>query len=121
MKLTNDQLDTLRHILGINTPYDRVPRSYRNCAAVNPGDLEFIELEKIGAVERYQIAIETQYHWYQCTEAGKLVAMRSHKAIQKTKAQRRYSAYLDMTDICQDLTFREFLIAPEYAEIRENA
>lgn len=26
MKLTNEQLHTLRHMLGINTPYDREPR-----------------------------------------------------------------------------------------------
>ncbi|KKM80022.1 hypothetical protein LCGC14_1344040 [marine sediment metagenome] len=120
MKLTNDQLYTLRHMLGINTPYDRVPKPYRDYAAVPPGDAEFLELERLGAVERYTASLG-EYTYFRCTEAGKLAAIRSHKTIRKTKPQRRYSAYLDMIDAFQDLTFKEFLTRPEFKEDRENA
>lgn len=121
MNLTKAQLHTLRHMLGINTPNDRVPRPYRNHAAVPPGDPEYIELERLGAVERYTCRGSAEYHWYQCTEAGKLAAMRSHRAIRRTKPQRRYVKYLDMSDCYQDLTFKEFLTHPYFKEARESA
>ena len=38
MKLTDDQLDTLRHMLGINTPNDRIPRPYRNYYCADKGE-----------------------------------------------------------------------------------
>ena len=122
MELSKDHLHTLRHMLGINTPHDRIPRPYRNYAAISPGDSEFEELERIDVVEKYRSCDPTtQYDWFQCTEAGKLAAMRSHKDIRQTKAQRRYSKFLDLCDCYPDLTFYEFLINPEFAEIREDA
>ena len=120
MKLTNNQLHTLRHMLGINTPNDRVPKPYRDYAAVSPGDAEFLELERLGAVERYTVSLG-EYTYFRCTEAGKLAAMRSHRAIRKGKPQRRYSVYLDICDSYQDLTFKDFLTNPKFKEARDNA
>ncbi len=120
MHLTNDKLDTLRHMLGINTPNDRIPKPFRNYAAVNPGDKEFAELELIGAVERYTASLG-EYTYFRCTEAGKLAAMRSHRTIRKGTPQRRYSVYLDICDSYQDLTFKDFITNPEFKEARENA
>ena len=119
--MNGKQLDHLRHMLGINDPYKRVPKPYRNHAAVNPGDPEWLELERLGMVERYQPRGPSDYHYYRCTDMGKLAAMRSHRTIRKTKAQRRYSAFLDISDCMPDTTFKEFLIAPEFADIRANA
>ena len=121
MDLTNNQLYTLRHMLGINTPNDRVPRPYRNYAAVTPEDPEYIELKRLGAVERYVCQGSAEYHWYRCTEAGKLAAMRSHRKIRRTKSQRRYVKFLDVSDCYQDLTFREFLTHPYFKDARESA
>lgn len=121
--LTEDQLDTLRHMLGINTPYDRVPKPYRNYAAVNPGDPEFLELEKRGMVKRFARAKPgvTEDDYYRCTEKGRLEAMRSHRNIRKSRSQRRYNKYLEVSDICPDLTFKEFLTDPAFKESRKEA
>lgn len=121
MKLTKDQLDTLRHMLGINTPWDRVPKPYRNYYAATLGDVGLFELELLGAVEKYETNSDSEYGWYRCTEEGKLAAMRSHKDIRYKKAQRRYAAYLDMTDVFPGLTFKDFLTYPDFKEARDRA
>lgn len=121
MKLTDEQLHTLRHMLGINTPNDAAPRPYRNYAAVTIGDGAFLELEQLGAVERYEPRTPTEYHWYRCTEAGRAAAMRSHSQIRRTKSQRTYSLFLDIRDSYPDLTFREFLTCSDFAEARARA
>lgn len=122
MNLTDKQLYTLRHMLGINTPHERVPHPYRNYAAVVPGDPEFVELERLGAAKQYKpLHVEATYDWYRCTDAGKLAAMESHKKIRKSKKVRRYSVFLDLCDVFPDLTFRDFLINPEFNKTRREA
>lgn len=122
MNLSEQQLHTLRHMLGINTPTHRTPRPHRNYATVVPGDQEYVELEELGMVERYLKAgeRETEYDWYQCTEAGKLEAMRSHKAIRLPKSKRMYSRYLEISDTDHELTFKEFLTHEYFAEARAD-
>lgn len=121
MGLTKEQLHTLRHMLGINTPWDRVPKPYRNYAAVNHGDPEFIELERMGLVKNQGRSSISEYDCYVCTEEGKLSAIRSHREIRYSKPRRRYLAFLGLMDCCPDLTFREFLTSQEFRELRENA
>jgi len=121
MDLNDAQLHTLRHMLGINTPRDREPRPYRNYAAVNPGDPEFVELERIGAVERYEPRGPSDYHYYRCTDAGKQAAMRSHRAIRMPKAKRVYARFLSVRELCPDLTFREYLTSEDFADARRDA
>lgn len=121
MQLTKSQLHTLRHMLGINTPWDKVPRPYRNYAAVVPGDPEFMELERIGAVEKYGKPPWSEYDYYRCTEAGKHAALKSHKSIRFPKAKRRYITFLHIRDSFHDLTFREFLTSSEYKSCCEDA
>jgi hypothetical protein len=119
MEPTIEQLHTLRHMLGINDPSKRVPKPYRNYAAVNPGDAEFLAMEAAGLVELYTAADpSTSYHWYRCTEAGRLAAMRSFRDIRYSAAKRRYSAFLNVSDAVPDLTFKQFLTLPDFAEAR---
>ena len=120
MNLTKNQLHTLRHMLGINTPNDRQPKPYRNYAAVPPGDKEFAELENLGAVSCYRRAgsLGSRYDFFQCTDAGRAAAMKSHRTIRKSRPKRMYAKFLDISDCCADLTFREFLTSPEFAETR---
>jgi len=107
-------------MLGINTPWDRAPRPYRNYAAVNPGDAKFVEMESAGLVERYREAdANNAYDYYRCTDAGRTAAMRSHREIRYTRGERRYIAFLNVRDSFQDLTFREFLTLPEFREARQ--
>ncbi|MBX3659194.1 MAG: hypothetical protein KF740_12230 [Ramlibacter sp.] len=89
---------------------------------MNPGDTEFVELEKVGAVERYRKAGGgSEYDYYRCTEAGRAAAMASHRSIRLTKPQRVYAKFLDVSDALGDITFKEFLTNPEYREARRAA
>jgi hypothetical protein len=106
-------------MLGINTPGDRLPRPYRNYAAVTPGDPEFIELERVGAVEIY--SRRGEYDWYRCTDEGKIAAMRSHRGIRYSRPKRRYIRYLNVRESIPSLTFRDFLVDPQFARIRADA
>ena len=121
MELTKSQLHTLRHMLGINTPFDKVPRPYRNYAAVVPGDPEFVELEHVGAVEKCGKPPWSGYDYYRCTEMGKDAALKSHKSIRYSEAKRRYTRFLHIRDSFSDLTFTEFLTSPEFKSCREDA
>lgn len=118
MNLTDDQLHTLRHMLGINTPDQKAPKPYRDYAAAVPGDLMMTELEALGAVRCYR---RDTYHWYTTTDAGRAAAMASHRTIRRPKASRVYSAFLDVRECFEDLTFKEFLTHPQFAETRRNA
>jgi hypothetical protein len=105
-------------MLGINTPGDRVPKPFRNYAAVNPGDPAFVALEAAGAVEKTPGVPWSEYDYFRCTEAGKIAAMRSHREIRDSKSKRRYGVFLDVRECFQDLTFKEFLTDPQFAEAR---
>jgi hypothetical protein len=120
--LTPDQLRTLRHMLGINTPEARIPVPNRNYYAANPGDPQMLALAELGMVERYRKADSVYaYDYYRCTEAGEANAIASHKTIRNTRAQRVYLCFLDCRDVFEDLTFKRFLTDPQFAETRRNA
>lgn len=105
-------------MLGINTPFDKQPKPYRDYCAAVPGDAKMAELEALGAVRCYR---RDTYHWYTTTEAGRSAAIASHRYIRRSKAARVYSAFLDVSDCIPDLTFKAFLIDPQFAETRRNA
>ena len=122
MELTDKQLDTLRHMLGINTPWTAKPEPTRDYYCASPGYAEIVELERLGAVHCYRRADEhTVYDWYCCTDAGRAAAMASHKTIRYNKAKRVYGKYLDISDCLPDLTFKHFLTSAEFAETRRAA
>jgi len=122
MTLSEKQLDTLRHMLGINTPDDRIPKPYRNHYAANPGDVEMAELERLGMVElTAKNHLNSGLDFYSCTENGRLEAIRSHRLIRKRKPQRVYSKFLDVSDCFPDLTFKEFLTNPYFKQTRDEA
>jgi hypothetical protein len=117
------QLHTLRHMLGINTPYASQPRPYRNYAAVVPGDRDFLELEALGLVYRASVADEwaAGYDLYRCTQEGIDLAIASHGHIRVSKAKRVYARFLDLRDAIPDLSFRIFLTEETFQEIRKGA
>jgi ectoine hydroxylase-related dioxygenase (phytanoyl-CoA dioxygenase family) len=121
--LSPEQLHTLRHMLGINTPDSRIPEPHRDYAAVNPGDPEFVELERLGAVRCYRRRGEASnaYDWYCCTEAGREAAMHSHRLIRRPKKQRVYAKFLDISDVLPDLTFKQFLTDETFRRARAEA
>lgn len=122
VKLTGQQLSTLRHMLGITDPAVLHPRSYRNYAAATPGDPEFLELERLGMVSRIDRPTKpfSEYEWYRCTDMGISEAFRSHCRIRYPRSERRYVAFLRLREALPDLTFKEFLIRPEFEKIRRE-
>ena len=121
-ELTDQQADTLRHMLGINDPSKSRPEPYRNYAAVDPGDPTFVELARLGLVHHARgPARGFPYYCYVCTDMGRRLAIESHRRIRWSKAQRRYSMFLHMRECCPDLTFRQFLTEPAFANERREA
>lgn len=119
LRLSDAQLDTLRHMLGINTPHDRQPKPYRDYYCANRDDPELHELARIGAVRLY--SQHGNYDWYCTTDVGRAAAMRSHRTIRETKAGRVYSKFLDVSDCYPDLTFKQFITDPQFAKTRREA
>lgn len=119
MSLTAKDLDTLRHMVGLNDRWAVVDESkppWRNYFCASPGDEQMARLVALGMVERYSVS--GGYEWFQCLAAGLDAARQSFKTIQPSKASRRYAKFLDLHDVNPDLTFRQFLTAPEFAEAR---
>lgn len=122
MNLTEGELQTLRHMLGINTPDAREPEPYRNYYAAAPGDARMAALAARGAVRRIpDQAGSPGLEFFECTEAGRRAAIASHRSIRKGKKQRVYRRFLSVRDGCPDLTFLEFLVSPDFAEARARA
>ncbi|MDO5674812.1 MAG: hypothetical protein Q4G66_07855 [bacterium] len=119
MKLSNKQLQTLRHMLGIDRPNESAPKPYRDYYCANRGDAELIELAKIGAVILYRQS--DQYDWYRTSRAGRVAAIASHREIRRPKAKRLYHQFLLIKDVDGGLTFRDFLTSPVYADVRKRA
>ena len=119
MNLTDEQLQTLRHMLGIDKPDERAPEPYRDYYCASRGDAELAEMARIGAVRLYRQC--EHYDWYCTTDAGRAAAINSHRKIMLPKSKRIYSKYLDIADVHAGLTFREFLTSPDYAEARAAA
>lgn len=119
LDLDVEQLRVLRHMLGIDKPAEANPKPYRDYYCASPDDPTMLELARVGAVERY--AVQGGYEWYRCTPAGRAAGIASHKTIRYSRDKRRYIRFLDCKDCNQDLTFREFLTHPRYAEARSGS
>ena len=119
LTLTDEQLYTLRHMLGINTPDEAKPEPYRDYYCAYPGDPKLTQLAEIGAVRLY--STRGRYDWYCCTDAGREAAIRSHRTIRNTKSQRVYSSFLSARDVYPDLTFKAFLTDEYFRDARRNA
>lgn len=130
---TAEELDTLRHMLGINTPWVKRPEPTRDYFATGAGDLKMVWLELLGAVRLYATdwPLNPSLHWYCTTALGRAVAMASFKPYaaqhewyggrRRMQGARRYSKFLDYKECDSRLTFKKFLTQPEYAEARKAA
>lgn len=117
--LTDEHLRILRHMLGIDKPEERDPKPYRDYYCANKGNACLLQMERQGAVRLYRQCED--YDWYTTTEAGREAAIASHRKIRLPKSKRVYSKYLDIADVHEGLTFREFLTNPAYADARAAA
>lgn len=119
MNLNSEQLQILRHMLGIDRDDTPNPREYRDYYCASRDDPVLWEMANLGVVERY--ASDRYYDWYRTTDAGKAAARASQRAMLLPKPKRIYLRWLSIRDACPDLTFLDFLTQPEYAETRRAA
>lgn len=118
MQLRDDQLRVLRHMLGIDHPTVKEPKSYRNYYCACPDDPLMNGLRHLGFVRMYRK--DDKYEWFTATDTGIAAAFASHKKIRLPKSKRMYHKFLDLRDCWPDLTFWEFLTDPELAETRRS-
>lgn len=104
---TPDQLDTLRHMLGLNDLNGRDPVPYRNYYCASHNDPQLHELRRLGKVELYRT--DERYEWFTCTVEGQRDALASVSVRKVSRGRKRYRDFLNASDANPDLTFREFL------------
>lgn len=117
--LTDEQLRILRHMLGIDTRFDPNPVAYRDYYCANPGNPQLHELQRLGMVRLY--AERDGYEWFATTDAGKTAARASQQAILEPKSRRVYRQWLSVKECFADLSFREFITSPRFADTRKAA
>lgn len=118
---TDEQLRKLRHMLGLTDRYKRDPQPYRNHWSADGDSPELEEMVRLGLCERRDRVSFVPGVTYYATEEGKRWAMRSAMERRKPKGARTWATFLRCSDSDPDLTFREFITSPDYAEIRRNA
>jgi len=119
MAVSESHLKVLRHMLGLTDPYRREQVPYRDYYCANQGDVLLHEMEEAGLVRRYRCT--DGYESFCTTERGRREGIKSALARRKGPAARRYARFLDLRDVVPDVTFREFLTRPEFAELRRLA
>lgn len=116
----DEKTETLRHMLGITDVNAPLPTDfYRDYFCAGKGDAHLREMEADGLVRCYRR--DSNYDWYTTTSAGKRAAIASFKLRQPSKASRRYHAFLRISEVAPELTFREYLTNPAYAMHRREA
>lgn len=107
------------HMLGIDDPSKARPQEYRDYYCANPGDPELHELARLGLVRLYRT--DEHYEWFTTTDAGKVTARTAHRRSIYPKKKRIYLRFLTASDAIPDLTFKQFLTSPEFAQARREA
>jgi len=118
--LTPEQIHILQHSLGLSKRHDK---PYRNYYAVYAGsgdairDLEsLVEKGLMGNGGKSPVNADMIYFYV--TEKGRLVAIENLPEDKLSPGQKRYERFLDLKDVCPDLTFRQFLTDKRWEEYR---
>jgi hypothetical protein len=119
MTLTDSQLRTLRHMLGIDNPRLAEPVPYRDYYCADKGNVELHELERVGAVRLVDDRLG--YEWFVTTDAGREAAIASHATIRYPRERRVYLRWLSISDTMPGLSFHDFLTLPEWNDDRRKA
>lgn len=117
---SRDDLDALRHMLGLPDEWQRPEPPFRNHYATTPGDAQMETLRAMGLVDcaGSRPAIFGDLAFYRATDAGRAVALASVRRLRLTKGQRVYRAWLNLDS---SLSFGEFLKSDDYAPSRRSA
>ena len=118
--LTPEELHVLRHSLGLDM-HGR-GRQYRNHYCTGEGSTCWPTIQTL-ITKGLMVAGHTQSsgnNFFHVTREGKRMAVLGVKPLKIPKARRRYHKWCEVAEVCPDLTFREFLTAPAFAESRRN-
>ena len=118
LSVKNEHTKILRHMLGIDIVGVKNPKEYRDYYCANPGNAILHEMESLYLVKMY--SERDGYQWFTTTDLGKAIAKESQRKIMLPKKKRMYLRFLNVADCCPDLTFREFLMDDDYADIRKS-
>jgi len=109
--LTPEQIHILQHSLGLSKRHDK---PYRNYYAVYTGSRDVIQdLESL--VEKGLMAnggkspVNADMIYFYVTEKGRQVAIENLPGDKRSPGQKRYERFLNLKDVCPDLTFKQFL------------
>jgi hypothetical protein len=120
-----EHLHILQHSLGLDE-YGQ-GRQYRNHFVTGPGSKDW---DACRALTDAGLMTENKGHAllpvgdsvFYVTPAGiDFVATNSPKPPKVSRNRRRYAAFMDLTDCCPDLTFKQFLTDPNFADARRRA
>ena len=110
-------LSPLLHMLGLDAKR-RDP--WRNLYVTGPDDAKMLALADAGLVYR---AVTPGFCArgdvvYMATERGKSVAIAENARVNPppSRSRARYLRWLDVSDVCPDLTFREYLMRKMYED-----
>ncbi len=121
-KFDDGTVRLLCHMVGLDRIGPKLPNMYRDYAAVNPGDKNFVSMAANGLVRFYYH--RDRYDYYETTDAGKDVALAWFWSHRPTKKSRVYRLWRLLTWECgYQFSFLEFLQCddPEIAKAREEA
>jgi hypothetical protein len=115
-------LEILRHMLGVTDTTARDAKPSRDHYAAEPGDPTLASMAEAGLVRlaRTKSPIAGGLDIYITTDLGRATAMVSARRLRKPRGARVYSRWLDVADVV-NVTFKDFLTRPEWAEVRRNA
>lgn len=116
---TAEQLDTLRHMLGINKRERCKP--YRDHYCANEGDPHLVAMASVGLVRlARRPSPGLPYETYVTTPLGRKLAIESQRTMLLSPAKQRYVDFLNARDADPDLTFRDFLKRTGSAPMRSE-
>ena len=118
------ELEILLHTLGLD--YNKSIEPYRNHFVAGPGHSDMPIILRL--IERGFMAETSPPGFlpqgdrvFTVTAAGIVFALKNRPQLPKrTRAQRRYDAFVEIADVYPDLTFREFLTHPKFEAHRRG-
>lgn len=122
--VTTAGLGILLHTLGLTDPMTKEP--YRNYFVAGPGHDDLPTIKMLcwaGFMKEHTSSgglpfCDKDDRLFLVTDIGISVAQKHRPKI--SRGQRRYRRFLSVADAWPDLTFREFLISPDFAQYRSE-
>lgn len=117
--LSPEQMHILQHSLGLSKRHDK---PYRNYYTVYAESRDIQDLERLATkglmANGGKSPVNADMIYFYVTEKGRQVAIENLPEDKRSPGQKRYERFLDLKDVCPDLTFKEFLTGKRWKEYR---